>query len=317
MDPPGGSLNAVAALEVVHGATGVLVVGRGVAVADPSARRLLRIGPVGPVPLPAGPPVVARHDDGSPWRQHWLGHDGLVVEFVDVGRVAVSPDGVVTVDRVLDPELEEHLLLDHVLPLVLAGDGHLVLHGGIISLDGRGVALVGASGAGKSTLAGHAWRAGWTLGNDDGVVLSAGDGLPSAEPTYATLRLTPSGAELLAVEPAHTRPIAGKLRIDARAGSPFRQDPVPLAVVAMVVPAPNGAPARFDLLRGFDAHAELFGSTFHADFSRDDRLPAVLTGLAAVVEAAHVGRLHVPRGRPGLAAAEAVLRSLLDDRGPG
>lgn len=250
------------------------------------------------------------------WRHHWIEDGRLVVDVLDVARIDVAPDGRITVDRELDAELEEHLVFDHVLPLVLAGDGHLVLHGGVVSLDGRGVALVGSSGAGKSTLVGHAWRHGWTVGNDDGVVLSSGSGgVPEAEPTYATLRLTPSGAELVGIDPARTSPIVGKLRVDDGVGGRFRQEPVELAVVAIVEPVAAGTEASFERLTGMDAHAELFGSTFHADFSRHERLPQVLSTLADVVEGAVVGRVHVPRGREGLVGAEAVLRRLVTGSG--
>lgn len=304
--------------DVVPCAGGVTVLGRGVPEPDVrSTGRTLRIGPVGPIDLPTDPPVVAQRADGSTWRLHWISAGRLVVDIVDLARIAVDPDGTVTVDRELDEELEEHLVFDHVLPLVLAGDGHLVLHGGITSLDGRGVALVGSSGAGKSTLVGHAWRHGWTVGNDDGVVLTAetADG-PWAEPTYATLRLTPSGAELVGIDPADTSPVVGKLRVDDRLGAPFRQAPVRLHVVAIVEPAASGAEARFERLTGMDAHAELFGSTFHADFARDRRLPQVLATLADVVEGAVIGRVFVPRGRAGLEGAERVLRSLVTEPVP-
>lgn len=273
----------------------------------------LRIGPVGTVHLPDSSPMEAQLGNGVVWRRHWT-HDGwLMFEFVDQAGVSVSPEGAITFDRELDSELQEHLLFDHVLPIVLARNGHLVLHGGIVSREDRGVALVGSSGAGKSTLAAHLWNHGWTVGNDDGVILTRSTSAVRAEPTYATLRLTPSGAELVGVDPSGTSPVVGKLRLADRRGRRFRQEPVDLVLIVVVEPEVEGAAASFEPLGGMDAHAELFGSTFHADWKRDERLPRVLADLAAVVEACTIGRLRVPRGRPGLAAADQLLRSLLDE----
>jgi len=296
---------------VVTCAAGLTVTGRDAPLRPGAPRTRLLVGPVGPVVLPEAPPMEAHRGDGHVWRRHWASDGRLIVDFVDIARVSVGADGTVTFDRTLDPELEEHLLFDHILPLVLAGDGHLVLHGGIISLAGRGVALIGSSGAGKSTLTGFSWRHGWTVGNDDGVVLSPAP-QPSAEPTYTTLRLTPAGAELVGIDVADTSPVVGKLRLDGRTGSPFRQEPVPLRVVAVIEPDELAAEASFEPLSGMDAHAELFGSTFHSDFARDQRLPQVLTGLANIIESSSIGRLRVPRGRSGLASTELLLRSLLD-----
>jgi hypothetical protein len=46
------------------------------------------------------------------------------------------------------------------------------VHGGCVSLDGRGILLCGDSGAGKSTLSYACARAGWTYTSDDGVYIS-------------------------------------------------------------------------------------------------------------------------------------------------
>ena len=278
----------------------------------------LRVGPVGPVRVPTSRPMEARRADGVVWRRHWTHHGVLVFEFVDQSYVSVDTDGTITFDRELDSELQEHLVFDHVLPVVLARAGHLVLHGGIVSREGRGVALVGSSGAGKSTLSAYLWNHGWTVGNDDGVILSRSAPASSvrAEPTYATLRLTPAGAELAGIDPVGTSPIVGKLRLTDRPGRRFHREPVDLVLIAVVEPELADAPASFGALGGMDAHAELFGSTFHADWNRDERLPRVLADLAGVVEGCTVGRLRVPRGRAGLIAADQLLRSLLDETGP-
>lgn len=290
---------------VVPCSGGLLVAPRGATVpVVPS----LRVGSVRTVRPPRSQPVEVRRSDDQVWRRHWLDGDRLVIDFVDVALVEVDGD-TVTFDRSLAPEMEEHLLLDHVLPLVLARDGQLVVHGGVVSRGGRGAVLVGATGAGKSTLTAFAWQRGWTVGGDDGAVLFTTDP-PTAEPTYATLRLTPASTDLLGIDPAACSGVVGKMRVHGQGRQAFHQGPVELRAIAIIEPVSAGE-ARFEPLAGAEAHARLFGSTFHAELSRNDRLPATLEGLAAIVEATTVGLLLVPRGLDGLASAELLLRGLV------
>jgi hypothetical protein len=101
-----------------------------------------------PVAVPSSPPVEARRQDAWIWRRHWIEANRLVVEFVDLTLVEVDQSsGAVVFDRELPPEMEQHLLLDHVLPLVLASRGAVVLHGAVISRSGAGAVLIGATGA--------------------------------------------------------------------------------------------------------------------------------------------------------------------------
>ncbi|MDQ4145917.1 MAG: hypothetical protein M3198_19655 [Actinomycetota bacterium] len=296
--------------DVVLCSGGLYVAQRG---ADLSHRHpALRVGSVTPLAPPGGPPVEARRADNVVWRRHWLQDDRLVVEFVDVAIVEVRRgSGTVVFDRQLAPDVEQHLLFDHVLPLVLAQQGALVVHGGLISLAERGVVLIGASGAGKSTLTAFASQHGWTVGGDDAVVLLPTDP-PKAEPTYATVRLSPTSADLLGLDRRGASFVAGKVRMSANGGRAFRQDPVDVRLIVTLERAGAGENPRFDPLAAVDAHVRLFGATFHAELSRHRLLPAVVAGLASVVEATPVGRLTVPWGLDGLAAAEKLLRARLD-----
>lgn len=296
--------------EVVVCSGGLRVAQRGVR--TPVGVPGLQVVGISIVTPPDSPAVEARRSDEVVWRRHWLDGNRLVIEFVDVALVQVDDTGEVIFDRVLPTEMEQHLLFDHVLPLVLARDGALVLHGGVISRAGEGAVLVGSPGAGKSTFAAFAWQHGWTVGGDDGSVLFATDP-PGVEPTYATLRLTPASAELLGVDPTTTSAVVGKMRVAGEGSRAFRQERVALRTIAIIEPVGDGEDARFERLRGIDAHAELFGSTFHAELSGDRLLPAIVDDLASIVERTTVGRLAMPRGLDGLAAAERLLRAVVGD----
>lgn len=299
---------------VVVGACGLRIAPRR---SHPGADAGLRVGPVAPVVPPGTTPTEARRGDGVVWRRHWVDPRRLVVDFLGLALVEVDMErGTVVFDRELEAEMEEHLLFDHVVPLVLACRGEVVLHGGVISLDGWGVVLIGPSGAGKSTLTALAWKQGWTVGGDDGAVLSPGDP-PTVEPTYATVRLTPASADFLDLGAVATAPVVGKLRMADLDGRRFRQAAMPLRFIASLEPAPAGAEASFEPLDGVGSHAILFGSTFHAELSGHHLLPVIVEKLASIVEATTVGRLRVPRGLDGLISAEQVLRHrLAEDRQP-
>lgn len=293
---------------VIRAAAGLLVAQRDARAGDPAD---LRVGAVAHVVLPESAPLAALGPGGVLWRRHWDESDRLVIEFIDTAVVEVDEHGLITFDRELTPEVEQHLLLDHVLPLVLARAGHLVLHGALISLGGAGVALVGSSGAGKSTLTAFAWQRGWTVGGDDGVVVQGSP--PTAEPTYPTIRLSASSMQLLEIDPLDAEPIVGKFRIDGSGPSGFDDGQVDLALIVVLEPVGAGASARFEPMNGMLAHAELFGSTFHADLATRRLLPAVVDELADVIDTTRVGRLAVPRDAGGLDSSELLLRRMIED----
>lgn len=300
---------------VVPGARGMSIAQRGAhqPLREAGQRTALFVGPVRSVDVPDTAPLESRRTDLVVWRRHWSEADRLVVDFIDIALVEVDDKtGMVIFDRELDAETEQHLLLDHVLPLVLARRGELVLHGAVISRDGVGVILVGESGAGKSTMTAFAWQQGWTVGGDDGAVVST-TVPPMVEPTYASVRLTPFSADLLRLDAAATSAIVGKRRVSGEGVMRFRQEPVELAVIAFVCPVSAAEPARFAKLDGVRAHAKLLGSTFHADLSVNFGLPAIMEGLAALTRSTTVGLLDVPRGLAGLHAADLALRRQLGE----
>jgi hypothetical protein len=291
--------------DVVTAAGGLRVAQRG---ADATGDADVRVVDVAPVAVPSGPPdeAISPHN-GALWRRLWMLPDRLVIEFV--GRVVVEVrdrDGSVVFDRAIPPDQEQHLLLDQVLPLVLARRGDIVLHSGVLTRGDRAVMLIGQSGAGKSTLTAYAGQQGWTIGGDDCAVVRPTTPV-MVEPTYPTVRLTRDAAHLLGMPADVGSPVAGKRRLSDE-GQRFSQEPAVLALIARLEPVAAGEPASFTKLRGAEAHTALLTSTVHADVRGGALFRHVLGGLVDVVETVTVGRLCVPRGRDGLADAERVLR---------
>lgn len=179
------------------------------------------------VPMPSLP---GAHEDLLPIRfrvdesyEFWQGH--LIHSFVEKdGEITLEvfgqpegndyrlflPDGgnfFVTADLqtvVCMPEPAasmqtiEHLLLDQVIPRVLAQSGRLVFHGSCVVLPtGRVVTFLGDSGVGKSVLAASIHKVGGTLLTDDCFMVVFEDNVPMVVPGYSGLRLWPDMADEL------------------------------------------------------------------------------------------------------------------------
>lgn len=143
------------------------------------------------------------------------------------------------------PDTLRHLLLDQVIPRVLAHRGALVLHAATVCLpDRRALALMGPTGAGKSTLAGGFEVYGHGLLSDDSAgVEAAADGV-FAIPGYASLRLLDDAREALFPK-SPSRPMAhysSKQRLGASAASSGTTR-LPLAALLVLAGRTDGTPA--------------------------------------------------------------------------
>lgn len=270
---------------------------------DSSALRMLAPHPI---EHPDAPAMPALDRDGRLWRRVWVAPDRLVVEFVDVASAEVDDHGGVCFDRELPPELAEHLLLDHLVALHLSRRGHVVFHGAVISNNDRAVVLVGRSGAGKSTLAAFAGQRGWSVGGDDGAIVLLGD-VATVQPTCATLRLTADASSLLGIDPGCGARVGGKSRLTTSA----RPGPLPLAAIVVLEPTSGEECPGLAPLTGVDAHAALFGHTFHVELAGGPLMRNLLDQLVVIAETVLVGRLSAPRSTEGLADVERILRRLV------
>jgi hypothetical protein len=199
------------------------------------------------------------------------------------------------------------LLLGPVLGAVLRRRARISLHGSVIQMGTRAVALLGANGAGKSTLAGALAQHGRAVLSDDVVAVNA-DGL--AQPGYPRLRMAP---ETLAALPPGV-PVGGavatglekryvELRVGAPAGA-WRFQPQPLPLAAIYLLERNGAVApRIDEVTGAE---RLVALTHHlrepyGPLPRDTRAEEHRR-LGELARRTPVRRLRYPDGLASLAA---------------
>jgi hypothetical protein len=155
-------------------------------------------------------PIDVRPKRVRRWAYRWLNDDGSVnlalarradgyllrfpgaCDFLfdrERQTVWVSP-----VKRV-DEAIIEHLLLDQVLPRILAHRGELAAHCSAVAAGHGAAIFLGRTGWGKSTLAGLMHRQGCALLSDDCVLLRPQSGRVVAVPTYRSLRLWPESLD--------------------------------------------------------------------------------------------------------------------------
>lgn len=245
------------------------------------------------------------------WDHHWRTLDGEVslscAKLAEGYRLGVPglaefdilEGGTEVVSRVDDPFPEatlEHLLIDQVLPRVLAFRGRIVLHAGCVASAEGAIAFLGESGAGKSTLCAAFARAGWALLGDDALVVApAAGGRFEAFPTYPGLRLlAESRARLASV--AASSPVA-HTTAKRRIAWPVRDTvPCPLLALYLLETSRDGEDSpRFETVRGREAVLALVRSSFQLHLDEPERTGALLTRLAALVEAVPIRRLRYIR----------------------
>ena len=89
----------------------------------------------------------------------------------------------------LDPHTLEHLVVDQLLPRMLAHRGTLVAHASVVHTDAQAMLFLGHSGWGKSTLASLLHGRGLGLLSDDCALLEPGGTGTCVLPTYPSLRM--------------------------------------------------------------------------------------------------------------------------------
>jgi hypothetical protein len=255
----------------------------------------------------------ARLDDGYLLRSHGL------------ADFHVAADGAIVrcdARRDCPAATLRHLLLDQVLPLVLALRGGIVLHGSGVHIAGLGVvAFVGAAGAGKSTLAAALGVNGHQIVADDSVVVRRRGGRPVVVPGYPGVRLWRDAARAIGISTSGTAVAhyTSKRRLAAPA-LPFRRPAGPLKAIFVLGRRRAGGGARASRASGAAAIIRpvaprqrlvaLTRCTYVLDVQDRAQLAAMFGGLAWLVSRVPVLGLHLQDGRRQLSRAAGAVAAL-------
>jgi hypothetical protein len=189
----------------------------------------------------------------------------------------------------------------------LALGGWLGLHGGLVTIDGRRVVLVGAKGAGKTTLMLHLLTDGWAVEGDEMVL--ARDGLAVALPRR--FHVKPGTADLVAglsdaLDASPRTSLSDGTAIvgldPADLGRPMATRPGPVDA-AVILTANHAGAAGAEAISTVDLVA---GVIDHVHPGSDSR-PALFAALAALLGQAQGLRLDVGPLDDSVAALRAAL----------
>jgi hypothetical protein len=143
------------------------------------------------------------------------------------------------------------LLLDHVIPPVIALRGRYVLHAAAVRTDAGVCVFAGDSGAGKSTIAAQLTAAGGHFLTDDCLVIDEQDGTVVAWSSHPSIKLRDDAMQFLTVERT-SEPVAEyttKRRVPASSlGAGFSLDPLPVARIYFLTRGDEDAAATAEPL---------------------------------------------------------------------
>lgn len=248
---------------------------------------------------------LARQRDG-----YWL----RVPDYADFlihlqpGTVQVSPRA-----RSLDVATLEHLLVDQILPRVLAQLGGTLVHASTVRVERRHVLFIGPSGWGKSTLAGLLYQRGHRVLSDDCVqIVAEPDGRFLAVPTYPSLRLNNDSLEAVFPEQTDTAAVASysnkrRIPVEVQAGHHHSASTVD-AVYLLGDPAEAGEEVRITPASSASICISLIKHSFRLDVT--DRAATIqqLQQCSDIARAIPGFRLNYPRDH---AQHEALVAALL------
>jgi hypothetical protein len=201
-----------------------------------------------------------------------------------------------------------HLLIDQVVPLVLAHAGRLVLHASSIETSIGAVALMGPAGAGKSTLTTSFAVNGARVLADDALVVGKRGGDWLAFPAYAGVRIWPDVIATARTDgdPPRVAPDTEKRRLGPAEGLSFCREPVPMRRI-YVLDLEEVDRITLVPLSGRDALMAVVAHTFTLDASDTSRAADQLDRAHALCCDVSVKRLQYPRHFDMLADVREVI----------
>jgi hypothetical protein len=241
--------------------------------------------------------------------------DHLLLGFAGLADFEISTREPVTISPRPEPntgqETLEHLLLDQVLPRVLAHRGALVLHAGAVQVGTDTIAFIGETGRGKSTLTASFDLAGQSALSDDGLVITCAGHRVLAAPTYPSLRLWPDALESVFESPPLVAPMAHystKRRVLREMPTTPPQEPTPLkALYLLGEPAVEDNDTTIESLSERETVMAIIGNSFQLDPSDKARAGRLFEQAAQIAQRLPAFELSYPREFAGLAEVRAAV----------
>ncbi|MDP1569780.1 MAG: hypothetical protein Q8L86_07235 [Vicinamibacterales bacterium] len=242
-------------------------------------------------------------EDGSLWLSFGRLASGYLLQFAHSASFEVRP-AERTIRAYAMPgtpdDTVRHLLLNQVLPLLVAAPGRLALHASAVAGPEGIVAFVGPGGSGKSTLAAACVKRGWSLVTDDVLIVTPQTGQMMAVPSFCELRLWRDVADAVFPEAAAVPAVADystKRRLGPETNLRFLAHPAPLARLFLIdraMASDDQAVTRVPVAPR-DAVVALTRCAFVLDVTNRAALRTSFGQLATLVERVAVVGLVYPR----------------------
>jgi len=259
--------------------------------------------------------------DGTRWASRAKTAKGYLLRYHDLADFEVDRAGRELVcqcrsDDVSDLTLRA-LLVDYVLPLILALRGKCVLHASAVATERGACAFAGDSGIGKSTLATSLSLAGYAVLTDDFLILERRETV-IASPSHPHVKLREDSLEALLPDGTNAAPVADytakrRLRLDLpKWGAAIQSHPVSRIFFLSRIETAGGASSakpRMEALSRRDACMELINYGMRLD-STDPEL------LAREFDFAQYAANHIPMKRlwlPNDLRALDAVREVIED----
>lgn len=238
------------------------------------------------------------------WFHDWLDPSGEIIlscarvgedyclRFRDLADFWISMDCeriTAYADNAIPAESIRHLLVDQVIPRVIAHGGHTVMHCSANQVADRAILFIGDSGAGKSTLATSLYRRGYPLMSDDCLLLRAsGNGL-LAVPNYAGARLWADSFEALFDGEPFGEPMAHysnkrRLILPEEAVSSNKRLPVQAIFLLDTFPSTEGRQAvTVEPVSGSNIMVTMLKNSFQLDMADRARISGQFAELGRII----------------------------------
>jgi len=174
--------------------------------------------------------------NGAPWAERARTSEGYLLRFFEMADFSVDRAGEHITCVARHPSTSDltirALLLDHVIPPVIALRGLYVLHAAAVRTSAGVCVFAGDSGAGKSTIAAQLTAAGGHFLTDDCLVIDEQGGTVVAWASNPSIKLRDDAMQFLTLA-CESEPVAEyttKRRVPASSfGAGFALEPLPVA----------------------------------------------------------------------------------------
>ena len=187
-------------------------------------------------------------------------------------------------------ETIRHLLIDQLIPRLVAHQGRIVLHASAIKMKGGMIAFLGESGWGKSTLATSFYEHGYPLLTDDCLLLKPEIRRIVGVPSYSGARLWSDSLEAVVNDKSSVHPMAhysSKKRLIFPNNLKNKVFQLPLTAI-FVLKSPDESKELNNVtvvpLRGAKMIMELVKHSFHLDVTDRDKISTQFETLGAVTK---------------------------------